>query len=170
MANIDCRECGKRKQKYQDCIGKEWYSWGDIRFCPHQVIWLFQRFGHRLLNISGRTTIGVSPWFNIPERPGDIDLPLHRAPLKPDAYFVDEVDVLAELEVRLEHLGRSAKVLVAEIGAGLEDGKASNIIIREFTQEAREAFHYITGVRRKRTPFYQWKSSRHFYYKNITKP
>jgi len=137
----DCKAC---KGKYKECIGQESYTVEDIRWCPHQVVWLIEEF----FQLSGN---GV-------ERTVDIDWPMLEFGLpsvdktpQSSAYFTKPVEIIAELHWRLERLGRSADLLLAELQAGMEG---------HLTDEADAGLHFITGYRRKRQPFYKWKSDR----------
>jgi len=141
---IDCRRC---KVKYQDCLGKVWYSVEDIRWCDKQVIWLIEHF--ILLTRDGIVT--QLDWPTNPDGSSDIDLPGIRKSRRGDAYFTKPAEVVAELAVRLKKLGRSGELLVAELIAGMEGN---------LTEEANMAFHYITGWWRKNQTYPQWKADR----------
>lgn len=147
--DIDCKTCGERKIKYQDCLGKPWYTVGDIRWCDKQVIWLIENF---LDLTSDGIILKTLDWPNDPDDFSQIDLPSVQRPKKASAYFTKPAEVIAELEVRLKRLGRSGELLLAELRAGMEGN---------LTDEAKVAFYYITGVRRKGS-YYQWKKQRRY--------
>lgn len=157
--DIDCRSCGKLKIKYRDCPGKFWYTVGDIRWCDKQVIWLIENF---LDLTSDGIILKTLDWPNDPDDFSQIDLPSVQRPKKASAYFTKPAEVIAELEVRLKRLGRSGELLLAELRAGMEGN---------LTDEAKAAFYYITGVRRKRQSYPQWKADRQRKtHKNMAKP
>jgi len=140
----DCKSC---KGRYKECAGPEWYSPGDIRFCPYQVLWLIEWFFW--LSKEGVVRIGMD-WPEDPNSSGS-ELPNVQRSRVAGAYFEKPIDAIAELAIRLKNLGRSADLLLAELQAGMEGN---------LTDEADAAFHYITGNRRKLKPYYQWKAQR----------
>lgn len=148
---IDCSECGKPLKKgekprkmYKECKGKAWYTISDIRYCPLQVLWLIEEFFH--LDGGGIYRCNID-WPDTEMA----ELPSIQRFAQTSAYFTKAIEVIAELAVRLKRLGRSGELLLAELQAGMEGN---------LTSEADAAFHYITGNRRKREPFYKWKSDR----------
>lgn len=138
----DCREC---KGKYKECTGQEFYTVEDIRFCPYQVLWMIEHFFW--LSSKGIEREGID-WPDDPNSSGS-ELPNVQRSRRAGAYFERSIDAIAELAIRLKNLGRSADLLLAELQAGMEG---------HLTDEADAAFHYITGNRRKRRPYYNWKA------------
>lgn len=141
MDEIDCKTC---KGKYQDCPGKEFYTVEDIRWCPSQVLWMIEHFFE--LDSGGIYRYEL-------EWPDTIakELPTIHRFAQTSAYFTKSIEVIAELAVRLKRLGRSGELLLAQLQAGME---------YDLTDEAKMAFYYITGVRRKKRPFHLWKGDR----------
>ena len=136
----DCKKC----KTYQDCLGKEFYSVEDIRWCSYQVLWLIEHFFE--LNSGGIYRYEIE-WPDTLAR----ELPsIHRF-VQTSAYFTKTIEVIAELAVRLKKLGRSGELLLAELQAGME---------HNLTGEAQMAFYYITGERRKKLDYPQWKANR----------
>ena len=146
----DCRDC----KDYRECEalrkdnegqytikgnGKEWYHYGEIRWCPFQCIWI----------INNTATLRDGRW---PQDPDRIDNNAGQRSIKTEASFTRPILILAELESRLERTGIQGKLLVAQVEAG-----------REFDyldREAYDALLYIKGFRRKRMSFMTWKKQR----------
>ena len=139
----DCKAC---KGKYKECIGQESYAVEDIRWCPHQVIWLIEEFFYLDGGGIHRTNL---------EWPDSLmsELPSIQRFAKTSAYFTKAVEVIAELAVRLKSLGMSGVLLLAELQAGMEG---------HLTSEADAAFHYITGNYRKVDSYPHWRANRKY--------
>jgi len=152
----DCRECGKPVKKdekprnmYKECKGKPWYSPGDIRYCPLQVLWMIEHF----FWLSGAGIMSHDwEWPPDPDSAGN-DLPNVQTSRRAGAYFEKPIDAIAELAIRLKNLGRSGELLLAELQAGMEGN---------LTSEADAAFHYITGNSRKVDSYPHWKADRKY--------
>jgi len=162
---VECKECRRLRLRYQDCDGKEWYSYGDIFFCSHQIIWVLEN----------AEFLGGGQWPYSPVEEKEIEeseeaqiAGLGRvATINPSAAYStagsDKIkDILYEVEWRLGQLGKlMRKLLLLHLKTG-----------EPMSQEVKLAFHYITGVRRKREPFHKWKfdrkrgQNRHFIGKN----
>lgn len=140
----DCLKC----KSYKDCEGHfyevdteagkqyvSWYHYGEIRFCPYQVIWIIE---HSDTLLAGR-------WPPNPEGTSYTD-PKIRTGYKSEAYFIKPVEILAEVEARLKRCGIDGKLLKAEVLAGLE-----------LSQESRAALMFCKGKWRKRMSFLQWQ-------------
>lgn len=143
---VDCKTC---KGKYQDCSGKPWFNVGEIRWCSHQVLWMLSEFFE--LTRDGIVRLELD-WPTNPDG-SQIDLPSVQRPKASSAYFTKPAEVIGELAVRIKKLGRSGELLLAELQAGMEGN---------LTDEAKTAFYYLTGLRRKRTAFFKWKKQRKY--------
>lgn len=140
---VECRSC----KSYKKCNGKPWYSYLDLRFCPHQVIWV----------IENSATLLAGKWPPNPEGSGYID-PGIKTGYKSEAYYVKPVGILAEVEYRLKRCGVYGKLLRAEVLAGLE-----------LSPEAKSALHYCKGWRRKRMTYQRWLWDRRYQGKKLRK-
>lgn len=141
-----CRNC----KSFKDCAGKDWYSWGDIRWCKWQVIWILenQEFFDAIL------------WPPNPQGSCYVD-PAVKGRLKEEGYFVKIMITIGIVRNRLNKTGIHGKLLEAEI-------KANEF---QYSPEAYEALMYVKGWREKKTPFSQWLASRNYYKKyNKTQP
>jgi len=134
----DCREC----KDYRDCDGKPWFHYGEIRFCPFQILWI----------IENSETLRAD-WPPNPDGSSYID-PNIRTGYKSEAYFTKPAGILGEVNARLARTGMYGKLLRAEVLAGLD-----------LSQEARDALMYVKGGRRKRMSFSAWKKWRKLYQK-----
>lgn len=130
----DCRSC----KTYKDCIGKEFYTYADLRFCPFQVLWILEN----------AEKLRAGNWPPNPEGSSYIDSKI-RTGYGSEAYYTKPVGILAEVEYRLKRTGTDGKLLRAEV----ENGKDINMM----EPESRSALMYIKGWRRKRMGYSNWK-------------
>lgn len=141
-----CQNC----KDYKKCPygrGKEWYHYGEIRFCLYQILWIIEIAG----------TVGFYSWPPNPEGSGYID-PMIKTGYASEAYFVKPVVVLAEVETRLKRCGTDGKLLKAEVLAGLE-----------LSPESKDALMYCKGKWRKRMSYQRWLRDRRYQDKKLTK-
>lgn len=141
----DCRKC----KDYRDCAGKPWFHYGQIRFCPYQVLWIIEH----------SDTLLAGDWPPDPDSSSYVD-PDIKGSLKDEAYYAKPVGILAEVNARLARTGTHGKLLRAEVLADLD-----------LSQEAKDALMYVKGWRRKRMSFQKWLRDRRYsqkkYGKNI---
>ena len=135
----DCRSC----KTYKDCIGKRWYNFSEIRFCPYQVIWIIENAG----------ALRTVTWPANPDGSSYID-PKIKIGFGSEAYYVKPVGILAEVEYRLKRTGTDGKLLRAEV----ENGKDISMM----EPESRSALMYIKGWRRKSLSYQRWKKQRKY--------
>lgn len=139
----DCRKC----KSYKDCPGKPWFHYGEIRWCPWQVLWV----------IEYSVTLLAGKWPPNPEGSGYID-PGIKTGYGSEGYYVKPVGILGEVEYRLKRCGVDGKLLRAEVLAGLE-----------LSQESKSALYYCKGWRRKRISYGEWRRKRKWRAKMSTK-
>jgi hypothetical protein len=133
----DCRHC----KDFRECLGDiEWFHYGQIRFCPHQILWILRH----------SETLRDGDWPQDPINPGD-DNPNSKI-IKTEASFVKPILILAEVESRLKRTGIHGKLLVAQIEAGRE--------LNTLDREAMDALFYVQGWQQKRDSFTNWKRIR----------
>ena len=136
-----CATCRSRADKLS-CNGYPWYSYADISFCRHQMLWLIENLP--LLRS------GVYP--PNPEPTGywntGSSLPTHASS---HAKFETPVQLAAEVDSRLDRTGKDGQLLIAQVMAGLDLHPA-----------AEEALRYITGWRRKNMKYTDWVYQKHF--------
>ena len=148
----DCRDCkdyrecpSLRKDDYGKYTikgqGKDWWHYGEIRWCPFQCIWI----------INNTATLRDGRW---PQDPDRIDNNAGQRSIKTEASFTRPILILAELESRLERTGIQGKLLVAQVEAGWE--------FDDLDREARDALMYVKGFRRKKDNFVKWKKERKY--------
>ena len=138
----DCRDC----KDYRECSGLyEWFHYGQIRFCPFQVIWI----------IANSEIFRDGNWPKDPDRADDNNTG-SRA-IKTEATFTKPILILAEVESRLRRTGLNGKLLVAQV----EAGRSFNNLDRD----AEDALMYAKGFKRKRMSFSHWKKARKYYQK-----
>jgi len=133
------KECQKCKD-YRDCDGKPWFHYGEIRFCPLQILWV----------IENSETLRSS-WPVSPDGSSYTDLTLKSA-YKSEAYFVKPGGILGEVNLRLARTGIHGKLLRAQVLAGYD----------ELSQESKDALMFVKGWRRKHSPFRSWLRQRRY--------
>lgn len=138
MAEYDCLKC----KMWKGCPGKEWYHYGEVRWCIHQVVWLLQ---HKEILQSGK-------WPQDPYSSSDSNLSQHS--VKTEASFVKPELVIAELEARLKRVGPQAELLITQI----EDGRT----LTNLSPGARAILIYVSGFRRKDMSYNQWQRQKRY--------
>ena len=141
----DCRKC----KDYRECIGKDWYHYGEIRWCPYQVIWI----------LNHKDTLRAGHWPQEPHSSSDNNSGQRN--IKTEATFTKPILILAEVESRLRRTGLNGKLLVAQI----ESGRGFNTL----APEARAALMYVKGWRYKRMGFNAWRKKRKYQQKSYQK-
>ncbi|KKL76920.1 hypothetical protein LCGC14_2040090 [marine sediment metagenome] len=164
----DCRECRRFRLKYEDCVGKDWYSERDLVYCPHQIIWVLKHLSE----------LKTGSW---PERPLTEEQERNYLPCTGNvptmggsygnASFECAICVAADVESRLDRTSWDGDVLrtscqgyndVAELAYKM--GSTVDIVERAM----KNALRYVRGWRVKRVPYSEWKAQRK-YYQNIVK-
>ena len=146
------KECQKCK-RWRDCIGKPWYTYPEIRFCPYQVIWIIESWGILL----------KGDWPDNPDGSSYID-PAIKGGFSNEAYFVKAVGVIAEVNERLKTTSEAGEALVDEIKDGkvtviMEDGR---IKFDGLSRPAYRALMYVKGERRKLKTYPEWKAAQKY--------
>ena len=122
----DCRKC----KSWKGCIGKDWYHYGEIRWCPLQCIWILQ-YAQELKE--GR-------WPEISDFSSE--------EMKTEAPFARTIAIIAELEERLDMTDNKGELLITQV----EDGRTFD----DLSQGARAILLYVKGWRRKSIGFRRW--------------
>ena len=139
----DCRHCKDYRECVQDCT---WFHYGEIRWCPYQVVWILQ-FKETLL--AGR-------W-----PPNTSDDNIGTRTFKTEASFVKPELIIGEVEARLERTGKQGELLVTQI----EDGRT----LSNLSDGAREVLMYVKGFRRKNMGFKKWLRRVYYRPKSVQK-
>ena len=142
MTDLDCRTC----RDYRGCIGKDFYTYADIRFCPLQCIWILEH----------RATLKGGEW---PKDPYMSDDNQSSRRIQTEAPFVKPEVIIGELESRLKRCGPQAELLITQV----EDGRS----LETLSPGAREVLMYVKGYRRKDMTFGHWRKQ--FRYRMTTK-
>ena len=138
MSATECKAC----KDYRECDGlKEWFHFGEIRWCVWQVIFI----------LANADTLRAGRW---PQDPDKADDNSGQRSIKTEATFTKPILILAELEERLRRTGICGKLLVAQVEAGRE--------FNTLDYEAKSALLYIKGWRRKKEGFSAWKKRRNY--------
>lgn len=132
----DCRKC----RDWRGCAGADWFSYGDIRFCLPQMLWL----------IAHLKELGEGSWPMGDE--GFVQTPYGAFLLRQEGYFVKAAEIAGEVSWRLSKTNTDGKLLVAEIEAGLTQV--------ELQYESRRALAFVSGWRRRRENYETWKHRR----------
>ena len=137
----DCRDC----KDYRECISPPgWFHYGQIRWCPYQVIWI----------ITYSDTLRAGRW---PKDPDNQDDNAGQRKINTEGTFVKPIIILSEVESRLARTGIQGKLLLAQV----EAGRTFEILDRD----AKDALLYVKGFKRKRMSFSAWKKKRRYYWK-----
>ena len=138
MAEYDCRRC----KMWKGCPGQEWYDYGEIRWCPHQVIWIVQN--------AGELDAGI--W---PEQSKG-----HSKELRAEAYFVNAKLVISEVKYRLDLTDNQGELLVTQI----EDGRTlfATSSTSGISNGAFDILMYVKGRDRKAQGFHAWQRKRKY--------
>lgn len=146
MTELTCRNC-KKEKLYKECTGgKAWYSYEDIWFCEFQMLWLISHIGE----------LSLQKWPQNPLENQDVEMPVNTRRMPNVAYFIKPSTILAELMWRLRRTGKDGETLMDEV---LKAGIVSRELL---SRHAQSALDYITGWRRKETPFSVWKAKKKY--------
>ena len=133
-----CREC----RDWNTCLltdsEKHWFSYRDIRFCPHHIFFLLKYENI----IRGRA------WPVEEQAPGGSS-----SQYLNDAAWVSVSVVLAEVDARLDKTGLKGEVLRSQCKEEARDR------IEYLSDSAKDALYYISG-NRKATSFSKWVAKR----------
>lgn len=99
MKNIPLATAGRHKA----VTAKDWYSPGEIKFTRVQILWILEHAG----------TLREGRWPNDPIPSGYVDLPTIRKKGGKEAYFIKPIEIIAEVESRLEKCGLDGLILEA---------------------------------------------------------
>ena len=128
---------------WKNCVGLEHYSYGEIRFCPFQCIWIIE---HACILSHGE-------WPQHPD--GDVDT---KTQLASEGRFTLACETIAEVRDRLKNVDtRRRELLIQEIRAEKQFSKNS---IERMSDEAISVLLYISGWPRKRDTYYDWNRKR----------
>jgi hypothetical protein len=129
VAELNCQKC----RRWKGCPGKDWYHYGEIRWCPQQIIWIYQH----------ADIFRAGDWVTRHEESGE------SKQLHPEAYFVKAGIAIAELEARAEGLEDRGELLITQI----EDGRT----LKNLSPGARAQLMYLKGRKRKSIDFKRWR-------------
>jgi len=141
-----CPNCGgKTTDEYKSCeicggngYINEVYLYGEIRWCPQQIIWILQY----------ADIFRAGFWVTQHIESGGIQK------LKVEAYFVKAGIAISEVEARLESVPNQGELLITQV----EDGRT----LGELSPGAYEILMYIKGKDRKDMSFSDWRKQRKY--------
>ena len=133
MIKDDCIQCKSH------CKRKDYFSYGEIRFCRVQMIFLIEHI----------VELGEGSWPSRPYSSSYVDLPIRSRQFNDDAYFTKPTEMVAEVMSRLNRTV-DGSVLMEEIHSGLTERYL-------LSPEARKALNYISGGRRKTLSYKEFK-------------
>lgn len=156
VKEVNCRKC---KLHHKDCPGKDFFDYGDIRFCEHQIIWLLGK-----IRVLHKGYWPQDPKSN--ESGYNIEIPKGKKARRFKSPFEAVSCILAELEYRLERIAEAPFNLRAD-GEMLEkcyiEGEPMwEVAMDQGINEAQarrrgeRALAYIIGKRRKRRSYAEW--------------
>lgn len=132
MADYDCLRC----KRWAGCLGKDWYDYGDVRWCPQQNIWILQN--------AASLDAGIYP----EQYRG------HSKQLRAEGYFVKAKIVIGELRRRLDRTPNQGEMLITQV----EDGRT----LGNLSPGAYEIMMYVKGRDAKLQTFYDWQRQRRY--------
>lgn len=136
MPEQDCHTC----KYWKSCqIAPEWFDYGQIRWCPYQVLFLLRH----------TETLKAGRW---PTQDGGTISREGSRQFRAEASFVKPELVIAELETRLDRTGLTGKLLAAQAKAGET--------LETLDRDAWTALMYVKGFRRKALSFGDWRKMR----------
>ena len=140
-------------RNWDDCAGKPWYPRRNIVYCRYQMLWLIGNF----LNVDGDDIIlERDTWPSEGRETGYTDAPRTQKLNVSHAAYEFTLQEVGELHHRLEKTGKDGRLLILEMHVRL----AYDTSPRNLSREARAALGYISGWRRKRQSFTQWKAEK----------
>jgi len=127
---------------WKGCPGQDCYDYADIRWCPHQIIWILQN----------ARDLDAGVW---PEQ-----FKIHSTQISAEAYFVKAKLVIAEVKLRLESTDNQGEMLITQI----EDGRTLDATssTKGLSAGAYEIVMYVKGWRRKTMGFRAWQRKRKY--------
>lgn len=154
MGELNCQKC----KNWQNCLlnfkiyyletekpeiikryKKGWYHFGEIRWCPFQIIWILQN----------ADILDAGQW------PPQYDAEAaYSKQMKAEGRHVKPKVVIMEVKIRMETIGIKGKLLLSEIKAGET--------LFTMDPEAREVVMYLKGNHRKDQDFNTWKAKRKY--------
>lgn len=132
----DCRSCKKWRDCKHDLSG---FDYGDIRWCPYQIVWILQN--------AASLDAGIYP----EQYKG------HSRQLRAEGYFAKAKLVIGELRYRLELTDNHGELLITQV----EDGRTLSTL----SPGAYEILMYVKGWRRKSMDFHAWQRQRRYHTK-----
>jgi len=140
----DCEPC----IGWKNCLGKEFYTYGEIRFCPFQCIWIIEH----------AATLSNGEW---PEHPTDEIDAKHQ--LNSEGKFTLACETIAEIRERLKKVdNRRRELLIQETISGRQFSRNA---VDRMSDEARSVLLYISGWSRKGDTYYDWNRKREYRYR-----
>jgi len=150
MANtISCSRC---KGKW-DCLGKEYYSPGDIKFCVPQIQWVLAN--GELLNSGSWVT----------ESSSAVDMPRVQKGGRKTAKFINPLEVFAEVSRRLEWCGLDGLLVYLFYGYSLDEfllGKYYRLQPQEVRHRIEAVMWFCSGFNFFPRPYRRWHIYRDF--------
>jgi len=139
MAEVECRDCydfkARRYRYLKECLGGDYYTYGDIFYCRWQIIWVREH--------KEKFKCGV--W---PDMPGVITSESIKKK-QAEAHFVRACITHADVDSRLIKAKGDGKLLDKEIQLGTP--------INEMDDEAKSALRWCEGWGKKKGTYAEWK-------------
>jgi len=142
---------------------ERWYSYVVFRFTLEQIFWALQ---NKISFYNGEwpPCIGEfitdeydkqqKEWVEVIKQASTYtEAPIGKRQIKCEAYFAKPATIIAEIDKRLETTREAGEALLDEINAGITD-------IDSLSRPARRALNYISGWRRRRQSYSEWKKQR----------
>ncbi len=132
-----CQACFHKHWNWKDCPYKvDWYHPKAIFFCSHQMIWL----------IASLPELKEFRWpvADYLDDNGVTKTLSYQANFETTSLFI------AEVEIRLKTTGEAGEALVDEIQSGITEYEG-------LSRPAKRALNYISGFRRRRQTYPEWK-------------
>lgn len=125
---------------WKGCPGKEWFDFGEIRWCPQQNFWL--------LKYADILHAGEWPTPDVTVAGG------MRGMKVTEAAYVKVVIAIGEVDDRLKKTGWRGRLLAEEC--------KNKEMMDDLSNDAKDALYYVAGWRRKETDFNDWRKKRRY--------
>ena len=149
---FQCQECRRLRQSWRKCPGGLlWYEPNDIRFCPNQMMWLYEH-DHLLAN---------GQWPPDPQDTGYYDTG-KRTPSFKGAYFEGPIGYHVEINWRLDQCNKDGQLARQHYVEGMDElslAELINVSVYKVQRRLRRVLVYVSGYNRKSRTYYEFIQS-----------
>lgn len=143
-----CRDC----KDWRFCEVRDYFALSDIKPCPFQVVWLLATFTRK--REDGEYEFWIDKWMPDPSHTELASSSTFKSP------FESIACLSAEINWRLNRTGKDGKELMMDVLNG-------TLNIEYLCEDARNALEYISGNKRRRVSYAEWKKVRKYRDKSV---